>query len=63
MTEKLKIVYESGCKNTEFLSDILEADGDKKPNFCSSYFEKMAFTAIYYGWLVGKYGSDWKKFL
>lgn len=60
MTEKVKKIYKSGLKNNEFLQSIKEADGDKKPNMFSSNLEKNIFATIYYGWLVGKYGSDWE---
>lgn len=60
MTTKIKKVYKSAIKNTRFLQDIKEADNDTKPNFLSSDLEKHLFAAIYYGWLVGKYGNDWE---
>ena len=58
MTEKVKKIYESGLKNNEFLWAIKEADRRNKPNMFSSDLEKNIFATIYYGWLVGKYGSD-----
>lgn len=60
MTEEIKIVYKSACNNSEFLFDIAEADDDKKPGIFASELEKHIFATIYYGWLVGKYGKNWK---
>lgn len=60
MTNKLRIIYESGLKNNQFLMDIHDAGIDKKPTFFSSASEKTAFATVYYGWLVGKYGKEWK---
>ena len=61
MTEKIKMIYESGKKNNQFIKDIFDADGDTVPNFFSPDLNKNIFATIYYGWLVGKYGKEWKK--
>jgi hypothetical protein len=60
MNAKVKIMYESAIKNSEFLIDIAEADNDKKPGIFASEVEEAIFAAVYYGWLVGKYGNNWK---
>lgn len=60
MTQLVEKLYKSGLKNKEFLSAILEADGDKKPNIFASDTEKHIFASIYYGWMVCKYGTLWK---
>ena len=60
MTEKVKRLYKSAVKNKAFLIEIYEADGDKKPKPLARSEEKLAFAAIYYGWLLGKYGMEWE---
>ena len=60
MTTKIKSIYKSGLSNIEFLEEINAADGDEKPTLFSSDLEKHLFSAIYYGWLVSRYGINWK---
>lgn len=63
MTEKIKKIYESAKNNKQFNTNILLADGDTPPNFFSAREEKYFYTMTYYGWLVGKYGEDWRKYI
>lgn len=49
-----------GKMDREFLDDLYAADGDTKPSIFASDMEIMFFTAVYYGWLVGKFGNDWR---
>jgi hypothetical protein len=63
MNVKYTIIYKSALKNNEFLIDIYDADKDNPPNVFSSSLEKHFFTLTYYGWMVGKYGKEWKSFL
>lgn len=64
MTPTVKQLYNSASKNQEFLLSIREADNDEKPGLFSNDQEKAIFAAVYYGWLVGKYGSsNWKNYL
>ena len=60
MTARIKKLYDSGCSNKDFLLDIRSADGDTKPNCFADELERHLFATMYYGWLVGKYGNDWK---
>jgi len=60
MKEKIKEIYKSALKDEKFLFYIYEADKDKKPNMFASELEKHIFATMYYGWLVAKYGKDWK---
>lgn len=60
MTEEIYKLYEKGLENKEFLDAIKSADNDEKPNLCSSQIEKHLFVSTYYGWLVGKFGDNWK---
>lgn len=59
MTNKISRLYKGGSYNEEFLNAINKADGDGKPGFFSDDIEKTLFATVYYGWLVGKYGSNW----
>lgn len=59
MELKTQMLYHAALKNDKFLRDIKDADNDNKPNLLSHENEKILFTAIYYGWLVGKYGNNW----
>jgi len=63
MDIKTKKVYKSSLKDKEFLKDILQADGDTKPNIFSSDLEKHLFAGVYYGYLVAKHGGDWETFI
>jgi hypothetical protein len=63
MTSKIKKIYDSGLKNEMFIASIKAADNDKKPNILSSSMTKQLFAITYYGWLVGRYGTYWKKHL
>lgn len=58
-----KQVYDSSLKDKEFLKDVYEADGDKKPGIFSDEVGKVLFATIYYGYLVGKYGNNWKAYI
>ncbi len=60
MTPRFKKIYKSALKNKSFLEAIYEADFDTPPNSFSSDLDKGLFAAIYYGWLVGKYGKEWE---
>ena len=61
MTEKIKGLYKKALKNELFLVSIKSADNDEKPKWYSSELEKNIFATVYYGWLVGLYGNDWKE--
>ena len=58
---KHKKLYFGGCNNREFLDDIQKADNDYKPHKYSEELVQIIFATIYYGWLVGKHGEDWKE--
>jgi len=64
MTEKVKKTWKSCIKNKKFQSDAFLADGDKFPSIQRRLFmsdtDKLIWSSIYYGWLVGKYGNDWE---
>jgi len=62
MTEQVKMLYKSAMKNKEFLKEIKEADNDS-PNFWDDHNTKVLFATVYYGWLVGRYKSDWQSFI
>lgn len=61
MTQEVKELYESSIVDEFFLEEIYDADGDKKPSRYDSNNKKVLFASIYYGWLVGIYGSKWRK--
>lgn len=63
MNKEIKKIYLSGIKNNEFLADIKEANGDEKPSKFAIDLEKHLFSAAYYGWLVGRYGNNWKDYI
>lgn len=63
MKERVTILYKSSVKNKDFLQEIYNADGDEKPGLFASNTDKTIFATLYYGWLVAKYGNDWKLFL
>ena len=63
MNAGIKKIYKCALSNIEFLNAIKEADNDKKPTMFSGEFEKHMFVTTYYGWLVGKYGNEWKDFV
>lgn len=63
MTEKVKVLYDSAVSNKEYVDAVKSANNDRKPNIFSGDIERHIFAAGYYGWLVGKYGDDWRHFL
>lgn len=63
MTAEVKKIYKGALTNKEFIKDAYKADGDNPPNIFASSNEKVIYAMIYYGWLVGKYGSEWRLFI
>jgi len=63
MNKETKEIYLSAIENKEFLVDIKEAHGDEKPSKFAMNLEKHLFAAAYYGWLVGRYGNNWKEYI
>jgi|WetSurMetagenome_2_1015567.scaffolds.fasta_scaffold2074672_1 hypothetical protein len=63
MSPKLKQFYLAGMNNDEFKQAVLEADGDTPPTFFDHTIIKEAWGLLYYGWLVGKYGKDYLKYV
>jgi len=63
MNEKANIVYNSALENKSFLFEIYEAYGKKPPTIYSTSVDKYGFCVLYQGWLLGKYGKDWKSHL
>jgi len=63
MTRTVKALYKHGSKNTEFLNDIWNADGDTAPMWYETDSKKSVFAAFYYGWLVAKHGNNWRTIL
>lgn len=57
---KVDSLIDSANNNVEFLTDIFEADGDRKPDVLSSNVKIGIYAGTYYGWLVAKYGNDWR---
>lgn len=60
MDAKVRDVYKRARSDSEFLRAIAAADGDKAPGFFASSLEKHLFACIYYGWLVAKFGDEWR---
>lgn len=62
MTPKVTKLYKSALKNDAFLSDMLDADGDSPPSMWDNN-GKTFFATMYYGWIIGRYGTDWEKYI
>tara|TARA_R110000803_G_scaffold74903_4_gene139088 strand:+ start:13828 stop:14067 length:240 start_codon:yes stop_codon:yes gene_type:complete len=60
MESEIKKLLKGGRRNEKFLLDIYKADGDEAPGRLESELQKSAFALTYYGWLVGKYGCEWR---
>jgi len=58
MTPKASKLYKAANKNKDFLK-IFESEGDQPPGFFAGEAVKVTFGAVYYGYLLGKYGIDW----
>jgi len=52
-------LVDRGKKNKTFLRDIKQADDDEPPGFFADTAEQAFFGAVYYGWLIGRYGKQW----
>lgn len=63
MNQRIKGLYFAAISNITFLQDIYKADFDVKPDHNADDLEKGAFALTYYGWLVGKYGDNWKNYI
>lgn len=63
MTPRIRKIYKKGLMNKEFIQEIKKADNDVPPNVFSHINEKVNFASAYYGWLVGRYRSDWEIYL
>ena len=63
MDAQLRVILKAGKKNKQFLADIWNADQDSKPGIFASSLEEHIFVNVYYGWLVGKYGSTWRDYI
>lgn len=61
MTDIVKQLYKGAKKNNGFIDDAYMADGDTPPKMFSTDLEKISYAMIYYGWLIGKYGTEWRK--
>ena len=61
MDEKMKAVYKRAKNDSEFLASIKSADNDDPPGMLASEITKAVFSAVYYGYCVGKYGDDWDR--
>ena len=60
MTETVRKYYKAALKNDEFVKEVKESNFGDIPTFFSSDTTKSVFAAVYGGWLLGKYGEDWK---
>lgn len=56
MTTATENMYKASIKDTEFQDELISSDPINyiKPKLVSSDKFKVIYTAIYYGWLVGK---------
>lgn len=46
--------------NKEFLRAMTEELDSDAPEENDTASDNMVFTAVYTGWLIGKYGKDWE---
>jgi len=60
MGPQVRKLYKASIKDKTFLKDIWDADRDPKPGIFSDNTTKVIFAGMYYGYLVAKYGTDWK---
>lgn len=63
LSHKINVMYKAAGKNKEFLNDIKNADDDNPPTIFDSDLKKSFFAIAYYGWLVGKFGVHWEKYI
>ena len=66
MTPAVTALWEGAKKNEVFKAELLAADpSDKFPSKFRAMvipdLERTAWATLYYGWLVGTYGTLWKK--
>jgi hypothetical protein len=62
MTDKVSAVYNAAIKDKLFLQDMKDADNDVPSKWFISDNETTFWSALYYGWFVGRYGPvEWKK--
>ena len=63
MTTKVRLTYKAAIKDEGFKAALLSADNDKMPGFFADDLEKVVVASTYYGYLVAKYGDDWKQYI
>ena len=57
MADKTNRVYKEAKNNSIFSKEFLQIKGNYFPLFASNV-EKAVISAVYGGWLIGKYGVD-----
>jgi len=59
-------LYDAAHQNTDFITEILDADPKDRVMFNkpapgdAGQIHKKLVATTYYGWLLGKYGSEWE---
>ncbi len=58
---KVKRNFEASLDNSSFVEELVVADKENLLNSdLSNPVNQSIVAAIYYGWLVAKYGKDWQ---
>lgn len=58
MTPRLKKVYDIAKKDSDYCSDMESTDGNHVPGFFAEDIDKIAFAAMYSGYILKKLGVD-----
>ena len=60
MTLKILKLYNRACVDTTFINTMKIADNDKPPGTFADELSKHMWAAMYYGYIVAKFGSKWE---
>lgn len=64
MTNRERRLYKSARKNKDFIGEYRQSDLENiLPNLFSDDRERITIANIYYGWLVGKHGINYRNHL
>ena len=61
MDRIVRKVFQASLKDEEFKDMVELADGDRRPSRFMEHNEKVVVASYYYGWLISRYGTEWRQ--
>ncbi len=63
MHSEIKRLFNACRKDEEFIKMLKLADNDPKPSIWMSNDAQVIYAYYYYGWLIGKHGTNWREYI